>query len=419
MRGVVRDSTTLESAVKTFVDAANTEKWHNALNILFINGSVMDVSPEAFAPVLVGLNGNRTKVRMASDLLMGKAKTELAPLVSRLIRVFVPKLLVMVRKDEFVDAAEKGESAVQVVLVASMMSELDSMMGELSKTFIEGAFTLSDMIAVSAFDALCELRRGQVRSALDESDYESMLDLLRRLNVIEPRLQVSLCPECGNYQLTLSRYSQHSEACGRCRTEWITTTLCSLETSLAKLKSDNADFPIFISAYLRNRLAYSAALADVRIHPNAVMPMNGDQVEVDVYLPEYGIAIECKVFEDAMAPLTRSRLGSIKGDLIRQLENLANIGIPNITLATNLPAASATKLKATLLKAAQQKNLRIQNLEVAPGDAAVLIRYLNALSDYIATQISEKMSKSFEKTAPKRLKARPDENGIIPPSIGK
>jgi len=58
---------------------------------------------------------------------------------------------------------------------------------------------------------------------------------------------------------------------------------------------------VFASAYLRNRLAYVAPTEDIEIHPNAVVDVNGQQVEVDVYLPQFSIVLECKVFEDSLA----------------------------------------------------------------------------------------------------------------------
>ena len=97
--------------------------------------------------------------------------------------------------------------------------------------------------------------------------------------------------------LLLLRYRlAYPISCLQC-CEWVTATLYTLDPALAKLKSESADLAVFASAYLRNRLAYEAPTGDVEIYPNAVVNINGQQVEFDMYLPKFNIVLECKVFE--------------------------------------------------------------------------------------------------------------------------
>jgi len=396
---IVRDYRALEAAVKPLVDAANTENWRPALNLLYMNGSVMSF-PQVSLPVLVGLNGAEEDVKMSMDLLQGKAKTALAPLVSNLARLFVPRILSMVQKTEFVDAVSKGqEESVMLLFVSNIGHEIESHMNELTKMFVEGAFTLSELISIGVFKALCDLRKDQIRAGLSENEYDEMVELLIGLNVVEPRLQVSVCPLCANYQFTISRYSPYSDKCPKCGCEWTTATLYTLEPSLAKMKGENADLAVFASAYLRNRLTYSAPTEDVEVYPNAVTNVNDHEVEVDVYLPQFNIGLECKVFEDALAPLTKNRLGSIVGGLSRQVEGFSSIGIENVVVVTNLPQESAVRLGQELQKDVQQRSMKITNLVVVQGNVDALIQMLDTLSSSIAKQVGEKLSEMVKKVA--------------------
>ncbi len=99
------------------------------------------------------------------DLLQGKAKTAFAPLASRLAKLLAPKILSMVQKAGVVDAAGKSEELATMLFVSGIMPELESLTSELTKIFVEGAFTLSELIAIGVFKALCELRGGQIHAA--------------------------------------------------------------------------------------------------------------------------------------------------------------------------------------------------------------------------------------------------------------
>jgi hypothetical protein len=386
-----------EGAVKPLVDAANTDNWRHALNLLYINGSVMSFSQEVPLPALVGLEEAEQDVEMSMDLLQGKAKTALASLVSGLARLFVPKILSMLQKPEYVEAMRKDQQELTTALFAStIMPEVERSMSELTKIFVEaeGAFTISELIGISVFRDLCELRDRQIHAALAEDNYEEMVELLKNLNVIEPRLQVSVCPNCANYQFTISRYPPYSDECPKCGHMWTTATLYTLEPSLAKLKSENADLPVFASAYLRNKLAHEVPAWDIEIYPNAVVNVEGQKVEIDVYLPQFGIGLECKVFEDALAPMTRSRLGSIVGSVAQQVERLLATGIESVVVVTNLPGESARKLETELQKNIQQRGVKIKELKIVQGDVDVLIQTLDNLAGSIAKEVSVKLSKS-------------------------
>jgi hypothetical protein len=117
--------------VKPLVEAANTDNWRHALNLLYINGLVMSFSQEVPLPALVGLKGAEQDVEMSMDLLQGKAKTALAPLVSSLARLFVPKILLMVQKTEFIEAMGKGQQELATTLfLSAIMPEVKRSMSE-------------------------------------------------------------------------------------------------------------------------------------------------------------------------------------------------------------------------------------------------------------------------------------------------
>ena len=76
---------------------------------------------------------------------------------------------------------------------------------------------------------------------------------------------------------------------------------------------------------------------DVKILPKAVVKSDdGVKFDVDVYIPEFSISIEYKVFEDPFAPMTQSRLDSVVGRIMWQIRNYFKIGIKRVIIVINL-----------------------------------------------------------------------------------
>lgn len=52
---IEKDSSALESEIRPLIDAANTKEWKAALNILFLNGSVLEFLRARALDIFLGI----------------------------------------------------------------------------------------------------------------------------------------------------------------------------------------------------------------------------------------------------------------------------------------------------------------------------------------------------------------------------
>lgn len=398
---IERNSCPMEHAVKPLLESAATETWRDVLNILYFSGHVVSFE-NLQLPCLVSAQGHFNEIQPAADLLRGRAEVALTPLVKDLVRVFLPKILFVLRKGEVVSATEeKKQEMINMMMISEFKPEkLEKHERDLTRIMIRGATTLSDLLAIEVFQSLLEIRSGLIRSASDEDEYEDMIEGLRKLGLVESRLQVSLCPECTNYQFIISRNPSPIETCPKCGTEWATAIFYNIQPPYNEIKKDNSDLPLFISSYLKHKIYSEAPIREVDVLPKAVIRSEeGNTFDVDVFIPEFAVGVECKVFEDPFAPMTQARLGSIVGTLEPQIRSYFGIGIKDLTVVTNLPNSSKDKLKTAL-----KNKLKVggfdQALEVLPRDIDILLQWL----DEQALKIAKHIQDSFK--APERTPAQ-------------
>jgi len=409
---VQRECSVLEAHVKPYIDASNTDTWKHVLRVLYLNGSVLRAHEDFKVPCLISQIGSVKKVEKSMDLLSGKSKTRLVPLVMNAARMFLPKLLQSISQlgvSERSDATQLDTASAKAVI--SVFSELDRQKRTLMGMIIDGAFTVADLAAIWFFKGLADLRGNHILSGISEDDYENMIDGLRRLDVLEPKLQVSLCPECMNYELTISRHPSLKDKCPRCGTVLSSQTLYMFKGELGNLKSENSDMPLFVSSYLKFRLYSSILTENPEIYPKAetTHSIDGDgeketsRVEIDVYIPSFGIGIECKILETPLAPMTTERANGIVGDLMKQLRKYIKAGISEFFLVTNVPDKNLGKVQEALEISVSNAALPLKNLKVIPGDVDALLNFLNELADRIGTKISQDYMKRFEKKLPEPI----------------
>lgn len=111
------------------------------------------------------------------------------------------------------------------------------MTDEIFQIFISGASTISDGITPELYENLIEMREKMIRSAFYDDEYEEMVDSLLKLNLIEPRLQISLCPICADYQITLTKTATLLNECPNCGEEWASVTLFTFIPPYARAQS--------------------------------------------------------------------------------------------------------------------------------------------------------------------------------------
>jgi hypothetical protein len=416
---IVRDNSAFEDSLQPFVDAANAPGpvWKEALKLFYINGSVMVLS-EFSTPVFVSLHGGKPEdVANSLSLITGKATTGIIPFISSIMKTVLPIVTEFASNPDVTQAAEKdGEEAVAKIMIPIIKSFGQNF--DIAKRLIQSGFTFSDFFAVGIFETLSKFRAGQVHVMTNDEEYEKIILLLRKLEVANPRLQVGVCPNCANYQLILSKHSHGSEHCQQCGYPWTTITLYTLEERFSKLKAQNLDLPIFISAYLRHRLAPLTAMQEVRIHPSAVLQVSKKkQEEIDVYLPEFKTAFECKVVRDPLGAFTGPHAGSLAGELKKKITSLTRLGVTNVIVVTNLPDESAKKLTEELLSDQQLK----ARVTVVPAQIQSLISTLDGLSDMVGQQISDSFGRRIaagqkkEPSTKNEPSKKGDEASSLPP----
>ena len=296
-------------------------------------------------------------------------------------------------------------------VILDIVPELESQRLTLMGMIIDGAFTIADLLVVGLFEGLSDVRSNHILSGISEVDYEDMIDGLRRLDVVEPKLQVSLCPECMNYELAISRYPSQKDTCPRCGTDLTSQTLYLFKDMLGNLKSQNSDLPLFISSYLKFRLDSSMLTTIPEIYPKAEIACSlgseenqaVSRVEIDVYIPSFHIGIECKTFETPLAPMTSERANGIVGNLMKQMRKYVKAGISEFFLVTNLPEKHLGKIRQSLGISLENAQLPFERWEVIPGDIEKLLTFLNDLSDRIVKHVWEDYVKGLKEKVPKHI----------------
>jgi hypothetical protein len=408
------DASSSEIYVSPLLDAANTSSWKHALSILTINGTVLVAADNFKTPCLISQVGSLDSVQKAIELLNAKGNANIIPLLTDVVKSFAPNMMVELKKFKSMKVENGAETDVlaKAAVVTAFLPTLEKASNAITGMVVEGAFKFSDLAAVWLITTLGKFRKNQIVSSISDQDYELMIDDLRRLELIEPKLQVSLCPECLNYELTVSKYPGMKKICPRCGNPVVVTTLYLFKDQLGTIKSKNEDLPLFISAYLRQKLSMSAFIGgDIGIYPLEQILLDDEgksKVEVDVRIPKLRFGIECKLAEVPVAPMTEQRANSIASNLLSQMRNYAKVGITEIAIVTNLPKENLEKMNSALKIQLGNSPLPL-NYVLVSGNVDELLGFLNALADRINKTITEEFNKTFEETLPLPLEDQPTE----------
>lgn len=408
---LLTESSLLETHFKPYIDAANTDNWKHVLEILYLNGSVLEAHENFRVPCLISRVGSIKKVEKSIDLLSGKSKARITPLAVKAARLFLPKLLKSLLQAGLTknsDSEQLNTSAVNAIV--NILPELERHRQTLMGMVIDGAFTMADLIAVWLFKGLSDMRDTHILSGIGENAYENMIDGLRKLDIVEPKLRVSICSECMNYELTISKCPSLKEACPKCGTSWTTLTLYMFETVLSDIKSENGDLPLFVSSYLRFRLSSQMLVGEVKIFPKAEVDYSDEdkeedepsKVEIDVYIPNFNIGIECKTFETPLAPMTVERANGIVGRLMKQLRKYVKAGISEFFLVTNIPEKRLGKIQQSFEVSLSNAQIPL-SFKIIPGNVDKLLNFLDNLADRIAKHVWKGFEESLKKKVSKPI----------------
>jgi hypothetical protein len=155
-----------------------TEGWRNVLKIFFLSGPVTLLSEELPFPCLVSAEGPYDEVEQSVDLLKGKANISLIPIIKAVVRLLSPK-----------NKEQEVLQKIGMIGAAELRMEFDKYKRDLVPLMVQGASALSGLIAIGVFESLLHFRASQIHSALDEDEYENMIEGLRKLGLT--RIQVA------------------------------------------------------------------------------------------------------------------------------------------------------------------------------------------------------------------------------------
>lgn len=385
-----------EFIVRPLVEAALTTGWRPALNLLYFHGTLLALSEEIGLPVLVSVRGDTTGLEQVSDLL----KAQTASGVSRILRSWMKEVL-----PEVIKAVEEGGEGISVGQISAALGAraareggpLAKLVQDLMKKGFEDAVTFSGGLAALVFEFLLARRTAYLTNVLPEPEYERMVGQLAKLGIIEPRFEVSICPRCHNHYFVIANFPSTPTGCTKCGRTWVTVELFVFREPFSRAELGSSLMALFISAYLREKVNTQSPLIDLEVFPNAEFKTGTDtDAEVDVYVPRSGTGYECKAFEDVFAPLTGSRLGSVTGRVLTQVDAYLSLGVKDVVIATNLPATGAQKVERELSKRLQGRKAKPDSLKVLAGNPGSLIKHLDDTSTTLAKLLNEDYEKSFK-----------------------
>jgi hypothetical protein len=226
-----------------------------------------------------------------------------------------------------------------------------------------------------------------------------MVDQLKKLGIIEPKIRISICPSCMNNELVISNYLSTNDICPKCGNVWSSGILCLFGEQFGEIKSMNNDLPLFISTYLKHQIDLGVFGEKVQIFPNAVLRVKEKEVEIDVYIPKYKIGIECKNYLTSALPDTTSRIQSLAGQFRTQIMNYQLAGIEQIFIIANLPIKTFERVSKQISEEFNDSNKSPQ-ITIIQGNTNSLLEFLKSLSKYLIDKSTEELKAVFNEKLP-------------------
>ncbi len=388
-----------EWAVKPLIDAAYSETWSHALDILFIAGPLLIFSEIIPTPFLISFDGDETGTEKFRDLFQGKASSEIIDLISPLMEEFMPKIIAIVSQENKQGKEEDTQRVVSLFVQSVTKSEDLARFGEIfGEILVKGLFSFSSALTSFIFKILYDKWRMIVDNTLrDEEDYKTMLEELEMMKFIKAQLRVSICGRCGNFQLSLPGFINEYSACPQCGNEWGSLTLYKFNDEYASLKANRSnDLPVFIASLLRHKLRLESAISQVELETfKAVNGENGTNAEIDVSIPTAQIGIECKVFEEWNFPLTKNRVGSIAGEIKNQIERYNDAKIKRMYIFTNLSDEALEKIE-TRIKDLKPKRDNIDEIVLVGREQTNFFDGVDSVQKEISKVINQNFGKMID-----------------------
>lgn len=234
------------------------------------------------------------------------------------------------------------------------------------------------------------LKRWKNVNAIEPS-YPEMLNIMKRLDIIRPLLQVIVCPNCSLTSLVLSKAVVDVDYCPKCGKRPLVGTIYILKENLARLKQYREDIVHFIAAYLKySSLYFLSPLIKIKHQVK-------EEAEVDVYIEDLNYGIECKIYDSIWMP-SKNQLENWLRDLKSKIDKYVNAEVKRMLIVTNLREEYVRFIKTELNKYMDEKGYRnrIRLEDVLGVDHEKLIEKLNDIAKEIVKYMEESTTKWLE-----------------------
>jgi len=352
--------------IKPFLTAAGTPSYQNALKILLTNESVLFY--ENFHQiVLVKASGAKDKAKKTMELIQSESGLEMGELRREITsQILSPEKLLALLQPVIARGDYRDDESMTLQMIAQLRKEIGPAFSTLvGPVFMrKGAKPFAQGVAVAFAREFLAVEEKQ-KQAMGK-DYEDVVQNACKLEIVEPLLEVGICHNCKNWRLTLSEYPERQLQCPYCQEEWLDITLLVFKDFYQELKKQNKDLPIFISAYLKSKATHP-----ISVYP--LVPIKEKRGDIDVYVRESAVGIECKCFQDPHV-ITRNKLDSEAGNIKKQVEQYFKIGLKRVILVTNLSEPDSERLHKIL------KEKYSQDVKVLSGEIDQLLKALTELA---------------------------------------
>lgn len=367
----------LSSVIKKLVDVAIPEFYH-ALSMLFVSASSIQrvnvLGGEI--PVVIELTGDVSKAREAMSFAKHK-----------LLRKLHPFLL---------DATQQP----QIILPQTQPDLLRKLLGELGKTdWSKMEPEVISRVAVSQVVVLSDLTvtEGNVAESLSHfiEKYDQQPSALRdkntvrllsgpKLRLIEPRMQIAVCPNCYNFELIVSTYVLRERKCPQCKNSQVAIRIYIFNDLYFKHKSKNKDLPLFIKEYLSQQAPRIRVHAFKKIRP--VIEGKIQEGDIDVYIQESQTGFECKLFLNPTPE--ESQMRNYVDEVFEDIRKYIYDGVKRIVVVTNLSEKDAQSMSRRVLLKLKEANLSLDYFEALPDSVHKLLQLLVKEAEYSKSLLS-------------------------------
>jgi len=394
-----------ESVIEPFLVASYSKNTMKLLKFLFITPSLLQASPEVSdLLVLPEVKGEENKeyglvkelIRSRTKYRLEKIFTPFMEFVSRIIKEATVLVAMHVKEGERLDEIEMSTKVMGFVI--TKMKEYEKELPNLvSKVAIP--FLRSIMGGLSIVLADYVLERWKMLNKF-ELEYHEILNIMKKLSIIQPLLQVIVCPYCSLTSFTISDTIIDVNHCPRCGKQPLIGTLYVLDENLARLKQAHEDIVHFIAVYLKYRSleGYPLSIPSIKIKHY----IKG-KFEVNVYVEELNYGIECKVF-DFVGAVTRERIENWLKELKPKIDSYASAGVKYMLIVTNLEEGITRILKTKLSEYINEREYDIKLEDVLGANPEKLLEKLNDIARRISEEVQQRMKKEVEAKIKARIK---------------